>query len=206
MSDLLNNSVVFSQVSMCPLINGAVDLKTNTWELHIKARHPEMANSLQNIQNTVLQPDYVAKSRPGPDEKHAENIVLVNTNVRIRASSLHVFVESPRTKPTISTAMYLKSRHAEIIWENTSLEVSVSYDKDADVLYISKASPVAALTEEQDDGLLFRYSIEDDLPCGVTVMSFQNLWGQHRKELADRVSSFLNVPKDQTEKAVLSIT
>lgn len=79
--------------------------------------------------------------------------------------------------------------------------LKVSYDRDADVLYICKGSPAAALTEEGDDGLLFRYSISDDSPCGVTVLSFSGWDGLHER-LAGRVAAFLQVRREMAERVL----
>lgn len=200
----LPNPLVFSQASSCPLINGDVTLLTNTWEQHIKTKHPEVAGSLQHIQNTIANSAYVAQSLLGPNQSHADNVVFVSLEAKIRTSTLHVFVESPKAKPTISTAMYLKKRHAAILWENRNEKIKVSYDQDADVLYISKDDPVPSLTEEGDDGLLLRYSISSDKPSGVTVVSFRQLWSQHHAELVVKVSEFLGVTRATTEHALTS--
>jgi len=202
-SELLNNPAIFSQVSACPIINGEITLFSNTWEMHIKSKHPEVADSLQQIQNTIANPAYVAASRPGPGAVHADNVVLVSRESRIRSATLHVFVESPKTRPTVSSAMFLKSRHASVLWENPE-DIRASYDRDADVLYVSKSEPVPALVEEEDDGLLFRYALSDDQPCGVTVMSFHHLWHAHKAVLINRISEFLKVPHPVAERAVLS--
>ena len=95
-----------------------------------------------------------------------------------------------------------KPYHAEVLWIN---DVQVSYDSEADVLYVSKQNAIEALTEEDDDGLLFRYSMQDDSPCGVTVVAFRQGWAGHKEQLARRVSQFLNVSLDETKRAITAM-
>ena len=205
-ANLLNNQDVFSQASPCPLVNGDVTLYKTTWESHIKIKHPEVAGALQHIQNAIANPAYVARSLPGPNQIHADNLVFVSVDAKIRTSILHVFVESPQVKPTISTAVYMKRRHADVLWTNEREDVHASYDAETDVLYISKDEPVPSLTEEGADGLLLRYAISDDKPCGVTVVSFHQTWAGHEGDLATRIAKFLDVTPSSAERALMAIS
>ena len=202
MADLGNNSVMFTEPSPCDEVVGNVELCSNTWDHHIQVRHPEVKD-VEHLRATISNPAYVASSKPGPNAAHLDNVVFVSDIIRLRSGRLHVFVESPKHSPKITTAMYSKRRyHGEVLWIN---DVQISYDSGVDVLYISKQNAVEALTEEEDDGLLFRYSLQDDAPCGVTVVAFQKGWNGHQTTLAHRVSEFLGVPFKETERAIASM-
>lgn len=196
-----NNPEIFQVASKCSTVNGNVTLLYNTWEMHIKTGHPEVANALNDIQGIVQNPHYVAHSLPGREGSSAGNFVFVG-KAQDGRSTLHVFVGTPTTKPIVATAFYArKPRHAQIVWR-ASEEVEASYDRDSDILYISKDRPEKALTEEDDNGLLLRYSLTTDRPCGVTVRSFRTYWANHQNELAEQVSTFLSVSSIKVERVI----
>ena len=69
----------------------------------------------------------------------------------------------------------------------------VDYDEDADVLYLAKGVPVPAYVDEDDNGLAFRFSMDDE-PCGVTVVGFiSSHWSDRINELASIVGEKLNL-------------
>lgn len=169
-------------------------LRTNTWNLHIKTNHPEVSNELPAIKGTVENPSYVAHSLPGKNGNLAGNLVFVGQPIEGRKSSLHVFVESPALNPTITTAFFARRpTHAQVVWRAVE-DVQASYDRDADMLYVSKNGPSHAVSEENEKGLLLRYTMDTDTPCGVTVISFRSSWQLHQDELAQDVSAFLDIP------------
>lgn len=202
---LQNNTAIFSQSTTYPNVSEPVILNYNTWHLHIKKEHPEVKDNLSLIQQTIANPAYVAASRPGPDQTHSGNLVFVGINEYQRNSRLHVFVQSPNHGPTISTAMYSKRYHADVLWHSPDAIVRASYDENADVLYLSVTGPVAAITEEGDDGLLRRFSMKDDKPVGITVPSFRKAWSGHLTLLAQRVAEFLQLSVDITEKKLAAM-
>lgn len=202
MSVLGNNSVMFSEPSAFPDVKENIELYSNTWSQHIQVRHPEIADPEQ-VRSTISNPSYVAYSKPGPNQTHSENLVFVSDVVRLKSARLHVFVESPAHRPKVSTALFSrKPHHSNVVWTNN---VQMSYDAEGDVLYISKQNAVPAFSEEEEDGLLFRYAISDDTPCGVTVIAFRAGWSSHEEALAQRVSDFLKVPALEAARALASI-
>lgn len=70
------------------------------------------------------------------------------------------------------------------------------YDEEADVLYLYLNEPAAAISEAGEDGILLRYRIDDEKPCGVTILSYHSDWGDLQDQLADRVSDFLHVGRE----------
>lgn len=202
---LQNNVALFSQDTTYPDVTEPVVLTYNTWNLHIKKEHPEIKDSITLIQQTIANPSYVAASRPGPSQVHTGNLVFIGMHEYQRNSRLHVFVQSPSHGLTISTAMYSKCYHADILWHSPDAVVRASYDENADVLYLSIAGPVAALTEEGEDGLLRRFSLADDKPVGVTVPGFRKAWGGHLTLLAEHVAEFLQLSVSVTEQKLAAM-
>lgn len=47
-----------------------------------------------------------------------------------------------------------------------------SYDKEADVLYISAGKPKAGISEEMKDGIVLRYDIATNKLIGFTIVDF----------------------------------
>src|ERR1700722_9573515 len=71
-------------------------------------------------------------------------------------------------------------------------EVRASYDADGDILYVSLGAPVPADSESRPRGILLRYRSSDDVPCGVTVLSFaENRWDEDGQELAKLIAAHL---------------
>lgn len=63
----------------------------------------------------------------------------------------------------------------------TPLPIQCSYDRDADVLYVSVGSPRAASTEELDFGVLLRRDTATGEIVGVTVLDY----AEHFRRLPD---------------------
>lgn len=63
------------------------------------------------------------------------------------------------------------------------------YDRQADVLYVSKDEPAPSYVVEDDDtGLVWRTRFDDDTLSGVTVMGFRQMWAPRVLELLQIVS------------------
>ena len=60
-------------------------------------------------------------------------------------------------------------------------QFELSYDRDADVLYISIGSPRPAFTEEDEEGLLIRKDPQTGEVVGVTVLDYE----EHFRQLSD---------------------
>ena len=54
-----------------------------------------------------------------------------------------------------------------------STKITGSYDKEADVLYISLGKPCAAVAVDISDGVIVRYNEESQSIVGITVMGLQ---------------------------------
>ena len=48
-----------------------------------------------------------------------------------------------------------------------------SYDEDADIMYISFGKPLKCKTNEMEDGLLHRYTLEEKLN-GITIINYSS--------------------------------
>ena len=53
--------------------------------------------------------------------------------------------------------------------------IQVRYDDEADVLYVSIGDPRRAFseTDAEDERVYWRYAMEDDSLCGVTVLDYR---------------------------------
>ncbi len=81
--------------------------------------------------------------------------------------------------------------------------LTADYDRRADVLYVRVGDARPAEVEERPDGVLLRFALDDDAPCGVTVMGLhKNRWFEHRADLARSVASFLGEPEDVAARAI----
>ncbi len=80
-----------------------------------------------------------------------------------------------------------------------------NYDQHSDVLYLYKDEPRPALTEDGPDGLMLRFAIEDDAPCGVTILGYRRIWSQHKERLVTRVSEFLREKKSSARELLDTI-
>lgn len=76
------------------------------------------------------------------------------------------------------------------------------YDRFADVLYITTPDNAPAKASEDDEGLLWRYSVSDGHLVGATVMDYAGFWKQHRSSLASRVSKMFKVSLTDAKKAL----
>jgi len=52
-------------------------------------------------------------------------------------------------------------------------KMSLSYDKEADVLYISVGKPKKSLSREMDDGVLLRLDQKTKKITGLTILDFE---------------------------------
>jgi hypothetical protein len=79
-------------------------------------------------------------------------------------------------------------------------EFSLRYDKYGDVLYVTTPTNRPALTDEDDVGLLWRYSTDNGELVGVTILDYGAYWKSHREDLAGRISDHFHVPAGEVEK------
>jgi uncharacterized protein YuzE len=82
------------------------------------------------------------------------------------------------------------------------LSFSVTYDEDADVLYITKCHDAAARGVEDENGIVWRYDRAGEV-LSATIMDFRELWRARYEELAEELSRGLHIPTPQA-RTVLS--
>lgn len=63
-------------------------------------------------------------------------------------------------------------------------KISISYDKEADVMYLSFGAPVKAIGEEIDSGVFARFDPQTEDLVGLTVTNFSKKFGIQPKEVA----------------------
>ena len=62
--------------------------------------------------------------------------------------------------------------------------ISITYDQEADVVYLSFGKPVPAVSEEIQEGVFARYDPQTDELVGLTVTNFSKKFGIEPKELS----------------------
>lgn len=60
--------------------------------------------------------------------------------------------------------------------------VAISYDREADVMYLS-FQDIEAVAEEIDEGIFARYNPKDRSLAGFTIVNFSKKFGRKPKEI-----------------------
>ena len=69
-----------------------------------------------------------------------------------------------------------------------SFDARVSYDANADTLYIYSVDPISVVRSVEDGrGIVWRYA-EDGQVVGATVMDFHDFWAERPDELASELA------------------
>jgi len=80
----------------------------------------------------------------------------------------------------------------------------IDYDRPADMLYLHIDKPRAAVGEVDDRGVILRSAIDNKEACGVAVPWFKD-WEEDHEDLANRISTFLSLPKSEVLLTISSI-
>ncbi len=62
-------------------------------------------------------------------------------------------------------------------------KLTISYDKEADVMYLSFAEPAPAYGEEIEEGVFVRYDPDSHALVGITIVNFSQKFGKKPKTL-----------------------
>ena len=120
----------------------------------------------------------------------------------LRTSRMHVVRRTTKQPHEVSTVMFSRTPyHGKVVWQSEP-QLSVNYDSESHVLYVSADGSKQAVSEAEKNGLILQISLKDDRPCGVTVISYKNEWSSHRQYPASRVSDLLHVSKGASERAL----
>lgn len=72
--------------------------------------------------------------------------------------------------------------------------ISVDYDRSSDVLYVAIEPIAPAEGEDRPRGVVLRYTMDGDIPCGVTVIGYRlNRWAENPAQLAELVADHLGL-------------
>ena len=63
-------------------------------------------------------------------------------------------------------------------------KIMISFDKQADVMYMSFGKPVKAEGEEIKEGIFARYDPKSRKLVGLTVVNFSKKFGMHPEEIS----------------------
>ena len=80
-------------------------------------------------------------------------------------------------------------------------QLTVDYDRRDDVLYVLNGKPRPAEGEDLPGGIVRRYAIDDNSPCGVTIIGYRrNQWPQKPREIAEVIADHLGVDVERVER------
>lgn len=82
----------------------------------------------------------------------------------------------------------------------SSPRLSVTYDRNSDVLYVSRRPGAPARSREEAPGVLWRYDVERGDLIGVTIIDFATYWGQRQPELAKQIAARFAVPREEVQE------
>ncbi len=63
-------------------------------------------------------------------------------------------------------------------------KISISYDRDGDVVYFAFGEPTEAVGEEIEEGIFARYNPQTEELVGLTIINFSRKFGVKPKEVA----------------------
>jgi len=63
-------------------------------------------------------------------------------------------------------------------------KIFISYDKEADVVYLSFGKPVKAISEEIEEGVFARYDPKTEELVGLTILNFSKKFDVVPRELS----------------------
>ena len=76
-------------------------------------------------------------------------------------------------------------------------DLSVTYDRASDVLYVSKRPGVPARSREEAPGVVWRYDVKRGDLIGVTIIDFATYWGQRRLELSKQIATRFAISREE---------
>lgn len=84
--------------------------------------------------------------------------------------------------------------------------VEADYDRLADVLYLSLGPPKPDEGENTGQGVVLRFSMDDNSPSGVTVIHFKRLrWPDKIGVLSDIIAKHLRVSERNIKEVINSV-
>ena len=83
--------------------------------------------------------------------------------------------------------------------------LSVTYDRNSDVLYVSRRPGAPARSREEAPGVVWRYDAERGDPIGVTIIDFASYWRQRRPELAEQIASRFAMSRKEAQDVLDSV-
>ena len=82
-----------------------------------------------------------------------------------------------------------------------SPRLTVDYDRGDDILYVLNGKPRPAEGEDLPGGIVRRYALDDNSPCGVTIIGYRlNRWSEKPREIAEIIVDHLGEDVDQIER------
>jgi uncharacterized protein YuzE len=85
--------------------------------------------------------------------------------------------------------------------KRNSFDFRVSYDANADTLYITAKAAPAARGVEDARGIVWRYDAGGDV-ISATVMDFHDVWAAQPDALAFEIAKRFDIPRPQAQTVV----
>jgi uncharacterized protein YuzE len=79
--------------------------------------------------------------------------------------------------------------------------LKATYDRDADVLYLTLRREPAVRGVEDRYGIVWRFDAEGSV-IGVTIVDYRDRWDDKAGELIAKISERLRIPSSEIEKAL----
>lgn len=77
--------------------------------------------------------------------------------------------------------------------------LSVTYDRNSDVLYLSRRPGAPARSREEAPGVVWRYDIKRGDLIGVTIIDFTTYWRQHQAELVKQIAIRFAMSREEAQ-------
>lgn len=132
-------------------------------------------------------------------------LVFVSTNVNRDDYPMAVVVERVRESGKVVTATWKGRVSGSVIWDSTN-NLYTNFDRDADILYVSRGPAVRAyaVEDEQNPDVWYRFGMEDESHTGVTIFRAREVIGLDRG--AQIASSFLGISEVQIRERLQTLT
>lgn len=168
---------------------------------HIMTGHRDLASvPFLSIKTAIENVTYVYNSHIN------HRLLFVSSSVTkgSRAYPLMVVVERSDHSGEIITASWKGNITGSVLWDSTN-GLYTNFDEKADILYISQGPAIAsyASEDEKDRDVWYRYSIDDDLPTGVTIFRAKARKGA--AEGARIAAAFLGISEAQIQERLSAV-
>jgi len=190
---------VFSVASTAELGIREFVLTEDRWQ-HIMLGHRDLRSvCAMVVQAVVEKPTHIHTST-----YDFKRLQFISQNITMGSGRpMLVIIEREGDIGKVITATPKGRVNGQLIWDSAT-GLHASYDKSADILYVSRGSAREAYAEdsEEDERLWFRYYDDDNSPAGMTIFQFGVRPNVEKQAIIKQISEFLNVSVVEVEGRV----